>query len=71
MATHSNKLTWKISWTEEEPGELHSPWGHKGSDMTQQLNRKSRGLGESGSLKSSVYSFGLGHYHLIPRTLES
>ena len=26
MATHSNILAWKISWT-EEPG--YSPWGHK------------------------------------------
>ena len=34
MATHSSTLTWKISWTEEEPGGPHSPWGHKESDMT-------------------------------------
>ena len=28
MATHSSILAWKIPWT-VEPGELHSPWGHK------------------------------------------
>ena len=32
MATHSNILAWKIPWT-EEPGGLHSPQGHKESDM--------------------------------------
>ena len=24
MATHSSILAWKIQWTEEEPGRLHS-----------------------------------------------
>ena len=33
MATHSRILA---SWTEES-GELYSPWGCKGSDMTEQL----------------------------------
>ena len=33
MATHSNILAWKIPWT-EEPSRL---WGHKESDMTEQL----------------------------------
>ena len=28
MATHSSILAWKIPWT-EEPGGLHSPWGHR------------------------------------------
>ena len=32
MATHSSILAWKISWA-EEPGELHSPWACKESDM--------------------------------------
>ena len=27
---------WRISWT-EKPGGLHSPWGCKESDMTEQL----------------------------------
>ena len=31
MATHSSVLAWKIPWT-KEPG---SPWGRKGSDMTE------------------------------------
>ena len=34
-ATHSSILAWKIPWT-EEPGGLHSSWGHKESDMTEQ-----------------------------------
>ena len=32
MATHSSIHAWRIPRT-EEPGELHSPWGHKESDM--------------------------------------
>ena len=32
-ATHSSLLAWEIPWT-EEPGELYSPWGRRGSDMT-------------------------------------
>ena len=34
MATHSSIFAWKIPWTEESG----SPWGHKESDMTTQLN---------------------------------
>ena len=37
MAIHSSILAWKIPWT-EEPGGLHSPWGRKESDMTEQLS---------------------------------
>ena len=33
ISTHSNILTWEISWT-EEPGGGYSPWGHKESDTT-------------------------------------
>ena len=29
-------LAWRIPWI-EEPGGLHSPWGHKESDTTEQL----------------------------------
>ena len=36
MATHSSILAWRIPWT-EKPGRLHSPWGRKESDMTEQL----------------------------------
>ena len=39
MATHSSILAWRIPWT-EEPGGWgggNSPWGHKVSDMTEQL----------------------------------
>ena len=32
MATHSNTLAWRISWT-EEPGRIHSTGAHK-VDMT-------------------------------------
>ena len=31
MAIHSCILAWRIPWT-EEPGGLHSPWGHKELD---------------------------------------
>ena len=37
MATHSNILVQEIPWT-KDPGGLHSPWGHKESDTTEQLN---------------------------------
>ena len=37
MAPHSSTLAWKIPWT-EEPGRLHSPWGRKESDTTEQLH---------------------------------
>ena len=36
MAIHSSILAWEIPWT-EVPGD-YSPWGHKASDMTEQLN---------------------------------
>ena len=35
-ATHSSVLAWRIPQT-EQPGRLYSPWGHKESDMTEQL----------------------------------
>ena len=35
MATHSDILAWRIPRTEEPAG--YSPWGHKESDMTDQL----------------------------------
>ena len=41
MANHSSILVWKIPWT-EEPG--YSPWGHKESDTTEQLQSKSSGI---------------------------
>ena len=36
IATHSSILAWKTPWT-EEPGGLHSPWGHKELDTTKRL----------------------------------
>ena len=36
MAIHSSTLAWKIPWMEEPEG--YSPWGHKGSDMTERLH---------------------------------
>ena len=36
IATHSSIVAWRILWTEEPDG-LHSPWGHRESDMTEQL----------------------------------
>ena len=37
MATHSSILAWRIPWTEERSLAGYSPWGHKESDMTEQL----------------------------------
>ena len=37
MATYSSILARRIPWS-EEPGKLYSPWGHKESDMTEQLS---------------------------------
>ena len=34
MATYSSILAWRIPWTEEPD---YSLWGHKESDMTEQL----------------------------------
>ena len=34
MAIHPSILAWRFPWTEESGG-LHSPWGHKHSDMTE------------------------------------
>ena len=36
MATHSSILAWRIPRTEEPGG--YNPWGHKESDMTEQLS---------------------------------
>ena len=36
IATHSSIVAWRILWTEKPDG-LHSPWGHRESDMTEQL----------------------------------
>ena len=33
MATHSSILAWEISWQRSLAG--YSPWGRKGSDMTE------------------------------------
>ena len=38
MEACSSVLAWRIPWT-KEPGRLHSPWGRKESDMTEQLTR--------------------------------
>ena len=34
--TYSNSFAWRIPRT-EEPGRLHSPWGRRELDMTEQL----------------------------------
>ena len=36
MVTHSSIFAWKTTRTEEPGG--YSPWGHKESNMTEQLN---------------------------------
>ena len=43
MTTHSSILAWRDSRT-EEPGELHSPWGHRESHTTDILTPHSLGL---------------------------
>ena len=35
-ATHSSILAWRLPWTEEPVG--YSPWGHKESDMIEQVS---------------------------------
>ena len=40
MATHSSILSRRILWTEEHGG-LH-PWGHKESDITEQLTHTTK-----------------------------
>ena len=52
MATHSSILAWRIPWTEVPGYSLHgySLWGHKESDMTEQLIHT---LGRSHMLRSS------------------
>ena len=35
MTTRSSILIWEIPWTEEPMG--YSPWGHRESDVTEQL----------------------------------
>ena len=37
MATRSSIITRKVPWTEETGG-LYNPWGHKESEMTEQLS---------------------------------
>ena len=36
LATHPSTLAWKIPWT-EQPSGLHSPWGCKELDTTEEL----------------------------------
>ena len=38
MATHSSTIAWKIPWTGQRSLAGYSPWGHKESDMTEQLS---------------------------------
>ena len=37
MTTHSSIPAWKIPWM-DEPGAGYCPWGHKESDMAEQLH---------------------------------
>ena len=38
MATHPSILAWEILWAEKAQG--YSPWGHKESELTQQLKQQ-------------------------------
>ena len=42
MVTHSSILAWEIPWTEEPDG-LHSPWGRKELDTTEQQQQLGNG----------------------------
>ena len=53
MATHSSILAWRIPWT-EGPGGLHSPWGCKQLDRTEQLNNKLSTLESTGEGKKVI-----------------
>ena len=33
MTTHSSIFAWRTPWT-DEPGGVHSPWGHREADVT-------------------------------------
>jgi len=59
MATHSSVLAWRIPWTEVDCpwGNLVccSPWGHKESDMTKQLNNNNNEL-KNKHKKENVFS---------------
>ena len=61
MATYSSILAWRIPWT-EEPGGLHSPWGCKQSDMTEQLTLpllecSSMTPGGTNGLDTTIFTF--------------
>ena len=60
MATHSRILAWRIPWTEDLVG--YSPWGHKKSDMTEQLTHSSD-YGYRESSRSVYYFFFNNHCH--------
>ena len=44
MATHSSILAWRIQWTTSLVG--YSPWGHKDSDMSEQLAQQHSDTGK-------------------------
>ena len=52
MATHSNMLAEKITWT-EEPGGLQS-WGHREPDMTARLSLHTEDVENSSSEKPTM-----------------
>ena len=46
MATHSSILAWRVLWTEEPGGLLHSPWGCRELDTTEQLTHNEKFKGD-------------------------
>ena len=46
MATHSSLLAWRVLWTEEPGGLLHSPWGCRELDTTEQLTHTEKFKGD-------------------------
>ena len=61
METHSSTIAWKIPWM-EEPSGLHSPWGRKELDTTEQLHFHlySQGPEQKSRVHSPVFPDGEG-----------
>ena len=67
MATHSSIPARRILWT-EEPGRLHSPWGHQESDTHAMQPAPSQALATDVSMGTPftwpIFKFGP---HCFPR----
>ena len=68
MATCSSILAWRIPWT-EEPGGLQS-WGHKESDMTEQLSACAHFGVKPGALPLNLYSVQKLMIRMLPKAYD-